>query len=104
MSTAKTHHPAKRTKENSTDATRGEPLALRAQKRKAELESILDVMPENALLARKDIEMALSEVDQWLLGDYEHLSKITGEDISRWLEATKHLAEPAPKPHRGAKH
>jgi hypothetical protein len=82
--------------ENSTDATRGEPLALRAQKRKAELEVALAKLPAHELLARSDIELALSSVDGLLTGDVEHLSDATGSALSRWLENSKHLAETAP--------
>ena len=109
MSTAKMPHPTKRAKaashiENTTDATRGQPLALRAKQRKAELEHILKAMRGDDIVERKNIERALSEIDQWLVGDVEHLSKVTGENISRWLEGTKHLAESAPKARRSIKH
>ena len=49
--------------ENGTDATRGEPLALRAQKRKDELEVALQKLPEDELRARNDIALELTSVD-----------------------------------------
>lgn len=100
MSTTQTSDPdeprAPQHLENSTDATRGEPLAIRAQKRKAELEVALAKLPAHELLARSDIELALSSADGLLTGDLEHLSAATGSAISRWLENTKHVAETTP--------
>jgi hypothetical protein len=82
--------------ENTTDATRGEPLGLRAHKRRAELELALATLPAEDLRARGDIELAMSSVDPMLTGDLEHLSDATASEISRWLEHTKHLAETTP--------
>lgn len=84
--------------ENSTDATRGQPLALRAQKRKAELEVALAKLPAGELRAGNDITLALSTVDGLLTGDLEHLSDATASALNRWLENTKHLAEATPTP------
>jgi len=102
MSTEKTTHPAKRVRvpihvENSTDATRGEPLALRAQKRKAELEAALTELPADDTRARNDVEIALGAVAELLTGDTDHLAAVTAADLSRWLESSKHLAERVPK-------
>ncbi len=82
--------------ENTTDATRGEPLGLRAQKRRAELEIALAALPADDLRARSDIELAMSSVDAMLTGDVEHLSDATASELSRWLEHTKHIAETTP--------
>lgn len=82
--------------ENTTDATRGESLGIRAQKRRAELESALAALPADELRARGDIELAMSSVDAMLTGDLEHLPDVTAAEISRWLEHTKHLAETTP--------
>jgi hypothetical protein len=84
--------------ENSTDATRGEPLAVRAQKRKAELEAALEKLPVHDLRARNDIALALGTVEGLLTGDLENLSHATGSALSRWLENSKHLAETTPAP------
>ena len=104
MSTTKPSHPVKQPKvthpANSTDATRGEPIALRAQKRKAELEAALAVLPTTDLRARNDIEIALASVGELLTGDTEHVSHVTAAELSRWIENTKHLAEPTPKVRR----
>ena len=82
--------------ENSTDATRGEPLAVRAQKRRAELAQALEKLPSDETRKRSDIEIALGAVDELLTGDVEHLSNVTAADLSRWLESSKHLAETCP--------
>jgi hypothetical protein len=55
--------------DNGADATRGEPLALRAQKRKDELEVALQKLPEDELRARDDIELELTSVDALRTGD-----------------------------------
>jgi hypothetical protein len=89
--------------ENSTDATRGEPLAVRAQKRKAELEAALEQLPAGELRVRNDITLALGTVETLLTGDLERLSDATASALNRWLENSKHLAEGTPAtPHPAA--
>jgi hypothetical protein len=108
MTTKQMHptHPAPRAAaapkqaENSTDATQGEPLAVRAQKRRAELERALAKLPTGELRARNDIELAMNSFDELLTGDLERLSDTTGAAINRLLENTKHLAETPAKGHR----
>src|SRR6185436_560815 len=106
MSTTKTPH-ARRPRapahvENTTDATRGEPLAVRAQKRRAELAAALQKLPADELRARGDIELALSLVDGLMTGDVEKLSDATASGLNHWLEHTKHLAEVTPPTRRSA--
>jgi cell division septum initiation protein DivIVA len=79
--------------ENSTDATRGEPLAMRAQKRKLELEAALEKLPADEQRARNDIEVALASMNALLTGDVDHLASTTAADLNRVLESSKHLAE-----------
>jgi hypothetical protein len=102
MTTDKTAHPvtaprAPKHVENSTDATRGEPLALRAQKRRLELDQALAKLPDEDKRARNDIEIVMASIDGLLTGDVDHLSDSTAADLSRLLESSKHLAETAPK-------
>ena len=102
--TDKTSHPglpskqARPTKhvENSTDATRGEPLAMRAQKRKLELERALEKHPAEDVRARNDISVAVASFNALLTGDVDHLSDATAAELSRLLESSKHLAEVNP--------
>lgn len=82
--------------ENSTDATRGEPLAVRAEKRKVELEAALAKLPADDLRARNDIELVIGSISSHLTGNVEHLSDTTAAELSRLLENSKHLAEVAP--------
>jgi hypothetical protein len=82
--------------ENSTDATRGEPLALRAQKRKAELEAILEKLPADDLRTRNDVAVAVASFKELLTGDVDRLSEATAAQLSRLLEGSKHLAEVTP--------
>jgi hypothetical protein len=99
MTTSKTTHSnPKQPKhiENSTDATRGEPLAMRAQKRRIELAAALDKIPDEDTRARNDLEIAMSSIDGLLTGDVEHLSDATASELSRLLENSKHLAETVP--------
>ena len=101
MSTTKTTHSKKAHApthiENSTDATRGEPLAMRARMRKAELEIARDKLPASAVRMRMDIELALESVNALLTGDTTKLSDATASELSHWLEHTKHFAEKTPK-------
>jgi hypothetical protein len=82
--------------ENGTDATRGEPLAMRARKRKLELALALAKLPADDMQARNDIDAAMASIDGLLTGDAEHLSGATAADLSRLLENIKHLAEVSP--------
>ena len=107
MSTKTTHAPRPRAPAhfvNSTDATRGEPLTLRARKRRAELEMALEKLPAYQLRARSDIELALASVDAMLTGDLDTLSDATSVELNRWLEHTKHLAEETPRMRRSVQH
>ncbi len=82
--------------ENTTDASRGEPLATRALKRQAELEQVLGELRDEDPRARADLELALSSLSPLLTGDLENLSEATASEINHWLEHTKHLAEQTP--------
>jgi hypothetical protein len=81
---------------NSTDATRGEPLAMRAQKRRAELELVLAKLPVEQKRTRNDIGIAISSIDTLLTGDIDNLSDSTAAELSRVLETSKHLGEVNP--------
>jgi hypothetical protein len=83
--------------ENSTDASRGEPIVIRAMKRKAELEAALTLLPVEDTLARNDIEHVLGSFESLLTGDLKALSSLTASDLSRLLEINKHLAETTPQ-------
>ena len=82
--------------ENSTDATRGEPLAMRAQKRRHELEGILANLPAEDRRARSDIQLMVASIDALLTGDVDHLSDATAAALNKLLENGKHIAEVAP--------
>lgn len=92
---SKQARPAKHV-ENSTDATRGEPLAMRARKRKLELERALEKCPAEDVRARNDINVAVASINALLTGDVDHLSDATAAELSRLLESSKHLAEVNP--------
>ena len=81
---------------NSTDATQGEALAVRAQVRKVELEALLAKVPAHDATVRADIERALASVATLLSGDSKHLAPTTAAELNRWLEGAKHLGEVAP--------
>lgn len=78
---------------NTTDATRGQPLAARILQRKDELEDALaDLSPRDVLL-RQAIETALATVYSLMTGDIVHPSDVVARDLNRWLERNKHLAQ-----------
>lgn len=79
---------------NSTDATQGEPLPVRASIRRGELEELLEHTDD--VRTRQDVELALSSLAQLLTGDPEHLSAPTAAALNRWLEGAKHLGETTP--------
>src|SRR5687767_4498902 len=88
--------------ENSTDATRGQPLAARVLARKDELEDALaDLGPYDAPL-RQAIETALATVYSLMTGDLAHPSEVVARGLSRWLERNKHLAQERPRGRRRA--
>ncbi|MGE0400417.1 MAG: hypothetical protein AB7T06_27125 [Kofleriaceae bacterium] len=83
---------------NTTDATRGQPLADRVLQRKSELEDALaDCGPHDVLL-RTAIETALATVYQLMTGDLAHPSDVIARDLNRWLERNKHLAQEITRP------
>lgn len=80
--------------ENTTDATRGQPLAARILARKDELEDALaDLGPRENSLQRQAIETALATVYALMTGDLAHPSDVVARDLTRWLERNKHLAQ-----------
>jgi hypothetical protein len=78
---------------NSTDATRGQPLAARILARKDELEDALADLGPHDLLLRTAIETALATVYALMTGDIAHPSDVVARDLNRWLERNKHLAQ-----------
>lgn len=78
---------------NSTDATRGQPLAARILARKDELEDALADMDPHDVLLRQAIETALATVYSLMTGDLVHPSDVVARDLNRWLERNKHLAQ-----------
>lgn len=87
---------------NTTDATRGQPLAARVLARKDELEDALpDLGPHDGML-RVAIETALATVYALMTGDLAHPSDVIAQDLSRWLERNKHLAQDITRAQRPA--
>jgi hypothetical protein len=77
--------------ENSTDATRGQPLAARVLARKDELEDALaDCAPYDEL-RRCAIETALSTCYALITGDIAHPSRVVSRALNAWLERNKRL-------------
>ncbi len=87
---------------NTTDATRGQPLAARVLARKNELEDALaDLGPRDVLL-RQAIETALATVYALMTGDLAHPSDVVARNLNRWLERNKHLAQDITRAQRRA--
>ncbi|MDB4960747.1 MAG: hypothetical protein JWP01_746 [Myxococcales bacterium] len=78
---------------NTTDATRGQPLAARVLARKDELEDALADLAPREVLLRQAIETALATVYSLMTGDLVHPSDVIARDLNRWLERNKHLAQ-----------
>ena len=79
--------------DNTTDATRGQPLAARVLARKDELEDALVELGPHDAFERQAIETALATVYALMTGDLAHPSGIVARDLNRWLERNKHLAQ-----------
>jgi hypothetical protein len=79
--------------DNTTDATRGQPLWARVLARKDELEDALAELGPHDALERMSIETALATVYLLMTGDLAHPSDVVARDLNRWLERNKHLAQ-----------
>lgn len=77
--------------ENTTDATRGQPLAARVLARKDELEDALADTGEHEVLRRRMIQTALATVYALMTGDLAHPSDVIAHALNTWLERNKHL-------------
>ena len=76
---------------NSTDATRGQPIALRVLARKIELEDALADCSRHEVPRRKAIETALTTVYSLITGDLAHPPDVIARSLNNWLERNKHL-------------
>ena len=79
--------------ENTTDATRGQPLWARVLARKDELEDALAELGPHDAVERQAIETALATVYLLMTGDLAHPSEVVARGLTRWLERNKHLAQ-----------
>lgn len=91
-----TEHQAADPTTNTVDATRGMPLIERARLRRIELVAARDLLAEDDVRGRSDLEIAIAGVDGLLTGDPTHLDSATAFELNRWLEANKHLALEVP--------
>src|SRR5947207_11717342 len=77
--------------ENTVDATRGQPLALRILARKDELEDALAELGPYDTVERQAIETALAAVYTLMTGNLAHPPSAVAYELNRWLERTKYL-------------
>ena len=77
--------------ENTTDATRGQPLAARVLARKVELEDALADCGSYEVLRRTALETALATVYALMTGDLAHPPDVIARSLNDWLERNKHL-------------
>ena len=77
--------------ENTTDATRGQPLAARVLARKAELEDALADCGRHETLRRTALETALAGIYSLITGDLAHPPDVIARALNNWLERNKHL-------------
>jgi hypothetical protein len=78
--------------ENTTDATRGQPLAARVLARKNELEDALADCGSSQVLRRTALQTALATVYALMTGDLAHPPEVIAYALNAWLERNKHLA------------
>ncbi|HUJ62059.1 MAG TPA: hypothetical protein VLX92_26315, partial [Kofleriaceae bacterium] len=71
---------------NTTEATRGWPLAARVLTRKDELEDALAELGPHDTVDRRAIEVALATCYALMTGDLAHPSDVVARGLSRWLE------------------
>ena len=89
--------------DNTTDATRGQPLAARVLARKDELEDALAELGPYDAIERAAIETALATVYALMTGDLAHPSDVVAQGLNRWLERNKHLAQAITRRQRAAR-
>jgi hypothetical protein len=77
--------------ENTTDATRGQPLAARVLARKDELEDALADCGPHDQLRRTMIECALSAVYALITCDLAHPPQVIAHALNAWLERNKYI-------------
>ena len=77
--------------ENTTDATRGQPLAARVLARKIELEDARADCAPHEVLRRTALETALATVYALMTGDLAHPADVVARALNKWLERNKHL-------------
>jgi hypothetical protein len=80
-----------RRSENSTDATRGQPLIARVFARKVELEDALADCGPYSVVRRQAIESTLCQVYSLMTCDLMHPPQFVARALSRWLECNKHV-------------
>jgi hypothetical protein len=88
--------------ENTTDATRGLPLAARVLARKDELEDALAELGPYDCIERQAVETALATIYALMTGDLAHPSSVIARDLNLWLERNKHLAQAITRRQRAA--
>jgi hypothetical protein len=77
---------------NSTDATRGQPLRARIERRRQELEEGV-ARREPGDSTRRELEEALTRLASLLPVDLSQIPHVTGKLLNDWLEGAKHLDE-----------
>lgn len=80
---------------NTTDATVGQGLRARVAARKAELEAARASATIDER-TRSDLQSALDQIEGLLTGDLDRIPRVVAVELSRWLEANKHLDEHHP--------
>lgn len=77
--------------DNTTDATRGQPLCARVLARKVELEDELADCGRHDAMRRTALETALAGVYSLITGDLAHPPAVIAQALNNWLERNKHL-------------
>jgi hypothetical protein len=73
-------------------ATTHPSLLERCEARRQELTEALDQLDDDgAPQTRRDIAAAVDAIDGLLTGDLDHIPHVVAAQMSRWLEASRHL-------------
>lgn len=71
------------------------PIVARVMARKLELAALLAAVPAPTGHTADEINMALNTIDGLLTGDLINVPEVVAAEMSRWLEANKHVAQSA---------
>ena len=73
------------------DKKSGQVLRVACEKRRRELEEVLDFIGMDVPGTRRDIEAALGALATMLTGDLDHIPPMTSDSLTKWLRSSRYL-------------